>query len=397
MTMRALAVPVVLLASIAGCDTVPKAGKEAREAAYSRMDAVTAQVTFQQARNAFETGQLERSEALVRGAIVRFPDEQAYYALLGRTLLEQQRLDEAHRVLVKAVEMDPDDAQSRYFLGCVHERWSDDDRAAEQFAAAADIEPERPQYAIAAGEAFVSNGQLDVAERHINESLIAFAHHPALWHLRAHIQLLMGDPHTAAAHCQEALLLAPDDQGIATDLCRMRFRAGDWHGCLDAIDVWAMRFGTPPESMNRLHARCLAATGRHDQARVLYRGMVEDDREDIDLWRERGMLAWAHRDWATVGRCGEALEKIGVEVYESDLFLSLHDRAGGDDHAARDRLESLVRRFPDRPEGWVVLATVRERLGDSSGSDEARSLALKCPSYPADESRVSGVFGTHGP
>lgn len=397
MMVRTVLVVLASAAVVAGCDMIPKAGKEARKAAYSRMDAVTAQVTHQQAVDAFETGQLERAETLARGAIDRFPEVAEYHALLGRTLLEQQRLDEARSTLVHAITMNPEDAQSRYFLGCVYERWSQDDRAAEQFAAAAGLAPEQAQYAIAAGEAHIGAGQLDEASEHIEQSLGYFAHHPALWHLRAHVALLKGDSIVAAAHCQEARLLAPEDPAIAGDLCRMRYSGGDWGGCLDAIDDYAMRFDDMPGELDRMHARCLAATGRQDQARVMYRSLANRDLENVDVWRERGLLAWDQRDWGTVAACGERLASIGGGIYEADLYLALHDRAEGRDRAARDRLESLVERFSDRPEAWAVLANVRKRLGDSQGSTQARDLAIKWASFPADESRVSGVYGTHGP
>jgi tetratricopeptide (TPR) repeat protein len=66
--------------------------------------------------------------------------------LVGRTYLEQERLDVAERHLRKAVDLDPSFDQALYHLGLIHLRQSDVDRAREFFQAASEVNPDERRY-----------------------------------------------------------------------------------------------------------------------------------------------------------------------------------------------------------------------------------------------------------
>ena len=61
---------------LAGCNGPTKAGKEARTAANDRMNLVSAQVSYDQARQLYETGQFERAQKELAVAINRFDKAQ---------------------------------------------------------------------------------------------------------------------------------------------------------------------------------------------------------------------------------------------------------------------------------------------------------------------------------
>ena len=380
----------------AGCSTVPKSGVEARNAAHARMDQVTAAMTRSQAINAFETGQLDKARELVTGAIERHADDAESWSLLGRVLMEQLRLDEAVIALRRAVELDPSHAQSHYFLGVIHERWSKDHDALQFHLEAHRSDPARPQYLMAAAEAHLAVGDTMGARSLVEARLDRFEHNPAMQHLLAHIATLEGDTATAAARCEEARLLAPDDESIARDLCRMRFGNGDWAGCIDAVEDWSNRFGTTDATLDRLRARCLVLVHRHNEARGSYRNLCEADPEDVSLWRERGLLAWTQQDWDTLQLCADQLAHLRPETYEAALFQAVVHRASGQLEAAKNLLEWLVEADPERAEAWTVLASVRAALGDLHGAAKARDIAVKWAPDLADDPRVTGVFGSDG-
>ena len=104
---------VVVLLS--GCGGPSQHGKEMRQQAYSRMDAVNARMVHEQAVSAFETGQLERARMLMTSAIDRFPKEPAWYVLLGRILVEQHRLDEARRSFEQAIILGEEGSEVHYY------------------------------------------------------------------------------------------------------------------------------------------------------------------------------------------------------------------------------------------------------------------------------------------
>ena len=379
-----------------GCGGPSKVGMENREKAYNRMDAVNAKLVHEQAKSAFETGQLEQARSLLAEAIGRYPDEASWYALMGRILLEQHKLDGAKSMFEKAIELDETESASHYYLGVLHERWSDDEAAVGHFASACEVEPNRPQYVLAHAEALIANGKLEAAEELVESHMNRFEHHAGLRHLLAQVSMLQGEHAEAASHCEAAQLLAPEDEGMAHDLVHMRFAAGDWAGSLNAIDDLKATGDVPPV-LQRLEARSLMALGRSVEARSILRSLCDITPTDPDLWRELGLLGWDIGDWNSVQRASRHLHGLHAWPYEAGLFQALSDRNDGDLEAAKATLESLVTEFPDRPEAWAVLSGVRMRLGDAAGSSEALDLAVKCTQYPADGSAVSGVYGTHGP
>lgn len=381
---------------LAGCNAVPKSGIEARTRAHERMNQVTAAMSRTQALNAFETGQLDKARQLVTAGIERHTEDPQSWALLGRILMEQLRLDEAVRALNQAVELDSRHAESHYFLGVIHERWSKDSEAAGYYTAAHRADPAKPQYLMAAAESTLAMGDVPAARALIEERLARFEHHAAMQHLLAHIALLENDADTAAERCEEARLLAPEDESIARDLCRMRFRAGDWPGCINAVEDWHARFKTADAALDQLRARSLVLVRRHNEARSVYQTLCEADPESDALWRERGLLAWEQGDWDSVQACGVAIENLRPGTYEATLFQALYARSEGDLALARKLLESLVKADPDRPEGWALLAPLRAAAGDATGAAKARDIAVKCDRARADDPRVTGVFGSDG-
>ena len=396
--MQRFIVPVAILATgLYGCGGPSKVGLENREKAYNRMDLVNAKLVHEQAQSAFETGQLERARTLMIQAIDRYPDEPSWYVLMGRILLEQHTLDAAKSMFEHAIELNEACSACHYYLGVLHERWSDDAAAVDHFASACEIDPERPQYVLAHAEALIATGQLNEAGDLVDSHMDRFEHHAGLRHLLAQISMLQGEHAEAARHCEAARLLAPDDDGMAHDLVHMRFSAGDWAGALVAVDEIKLDSGGIPPVMQRLEARSLMALGRSVEARSILRSLCEQTPNDADLWRELGLLGWDIGDWNSVRRAARHLAGLHAWPFEAGLFAALTSRHEGDLETARKQLEALTNEFPDRPEAWAVLSGVRMRLGDAAGSSEALDLAVKWAPYTADASAVSGVYGTHGP
>ncbi len=380
-----------------GCGGPSKVGKEMRQQAYSRMDAVNARMVHEQAKSAFETGQLEQARTLLAEAIERYPDQPAWHVLMGRILLEQHRLDAAKGMFEYAIELDPESCESEYYLGVLYERWSDDDDAAAHFTRACELDPTRPQYALACAEALVACGRLDEARARIEARMDHFEHHAGLQHLLSQIAMLGDDPESAVRHCESARLLEPMDVGMAHDMARMSFAAGDWTGCLEAIDDIRRAQSEPTPADQWMEIRALMALGRSKAARTRLRDLCLAEPGDGTRWRDLGLLGWDIGDWSSVSLAASRLKGTGTFIYEARLFEGVADKGRGDDSAASEKLEALASEYPDRPEAWAVLAGVRMRRGDSDGSDKARALAVKWSADQVDARAVSGVYGTHGP
>ncbi|HJO16372.1 MAG TPA: tetratricopeptide repeat protein [Phycisphaerales bacterium] len=380
-----------------GCNGPSLHGKEMRKEAYSRMDAVNAQMVHKQAVSAFETGQLERARTLMAAAIDRYPEEPTWFVLLGRILMEQHRLDEARRSFEHAIQLGESSSEVRYYLGVLYERWSDDDKAVEYFSQAVEADAGRPQYVLAWAEALIAVGEVDQAFEVVAERMDHFEHHAGLRHLQGHCEMLRGNYDHAVAACEAALLLAPEDQGMMTDLVHMMFASGQWGNCLTRLENIKQLRGQLPPALQRLEVRVLMALGRSTKARSTLKLLCEASPDDAGLWHEYGLLAWDVGDWDGLARSVDRLELLEAFPCDRELFRALIERREGHWPQAAARLERLVEQFPDRPAIWAVLSTIRHRMGDFDGSEKARDIVVKWASNSADGTSVSGVYGTHGP
>jgi tetratricopeptide (TPR) repeat protein len=96
---------ICALLGLAGCNGPTKAGKEARSAAHDRMNLISAQVHFDQAKQSFEAGQFEKAMREINRAIMRYPDSPEYHLLQGRIYLETHQLESALMCFSTAAEI----------------------------------------------------------------------------------------------------------------------------------------------------------------------------------------------------------------------------------------------------------------------------------------------------
>lgn len=395
MCMKHSILSSVLLAAAAmtlgGCNGPSKAGLEARENAYGRIDKVNTQIAYGQARQAFEVGQLRKALDIIKEAAKRYPKAAEYHLLHARILIELHRLDEASHALKFATEQDEVLPEAYYFLGIVHQRWSEDREAHEHYMKAADLAPDKPQYLLAASEMLVSLQEYEQAEELILGRMRKFEHHPTFHHLLGQIAMLRGDITLAERYYEEASLLQPDDLQVLSELANVQFLAGNVPGCLSTIHNIESRSDSTEQHMEVIKARCLVQTHRYAEARPIYMKLLEANEHDVTLWEESGYLAWTLEDWRGLRNCGQRVASLSPERCAGWLLLAVSDRSEGNTLEARKHLETAVGCADADALCWVILANLREQLGDMPGSKSAWQHAIDHDSTLAEHPRLADV------
>ena len=211
-----------------GCGGPTKAGLEARAKAHERMDSVNADLAAQQAKQQFEVGQLDRAIETINAAIARYSANGHYHLLRGRILLEQHRLDAAFHALTEATVHTPDLAEPHYFLGVIHQRWGEDDKALESYKQAMNNDATHPQFLLATAETHVALQQHDEAIEMLTSANKEFQHHPSVASLMGHIHVVKGDYKTATIWFEDSYLLGNDNLETAKSLANAQFQAGNY-------------------------------------------------------------------------------------------------------------------------------------------------------------------------
>lgn len=381
---------------VTGCGGPSKAGIEARNQAYGRIDQVNTQISYSQARQAFETGQLRDALGLIEDAVNRYPEAADYHLLHGRILIELHRLDEARTSLDLAIERNDELHEAHYFLGIVHQRWSEDEEAFSQYSRAASIEEAKPQYLLAAAESLVALQRYEEAKKLVHDRLRRFEHHPAFRHLLGQIARLQGDLAAAARLYEEASLLQPDDLQLVAEVANAQFAANDVPGCLDTLRVLEMRGHELQPQQQLLKARCLVQASRCVEARPLYRSLCTQLPHDEMLWTELGWLSWMIKDWRGLRDAAEQVTSLNPEASQGWMLLAVAERAGDALAQAETYLMKAVNCSDAESLSWVILSRVRMQQGDESGAADAMTTASSMDAALAEHPRVVVVVGSGG-
>ena len=380
------------LLGLAACGGPSKAGLEAREAAYSRIDLINTQIGYSQAQQAFETGQLRDSLELIEKTVERYPDAAEYHLLHGRVLLELHRLDEALAAIESALEQDESLADAHYFIGVIHQRWSEDEEAYEHYLKATDLDDTSPQYLLAAAEALVALGRNEEAKNLMEGRLRKFEHHPAFRHLLGQIAQLQGDREAAARLYEEASLLQPDDMQLVEELATAQFLAEQIPACMDTIRIIESGDHILNKQMTLLKARCLMQSERYTEARIIYGELRTSEPNDVHIWEEWGWLAWLLEDRRGLQEAGQRVTKLAPDHSTGWIMLAVIERADNALAAAEAHLETAVACEDVGSLAWVLLSKIRQMRGDDAGADTARATAIRLDDSLQNDPRIVGVI-----
>ncbi|MHC4990459.1 MAG: tetratricopeptide repeat protein [Planctomycetota bacterium] len=361
---------------ISGCNGPTKSGREARSAARDRIDLFNAQLSFDQAKQSFEVGRLDRALRLVEEAIVQYPDRAEYYQLEGQIYFEMHRLERAIESFMTAIEKDPTNPEPHYFAGIVFQRWSDDEQAYEHYSRAAELDAADLHYVLAAAESLLALGELDAARTLLEANMTNFSHNSAVHHLLGQISLMEGDVKEATSRYMQARMLNPEDHMLIEELSRAQYLAGDYQGCYESVRQLQVLQEDPRPDLTLLEARCLALLGRSTEARALYTRLSQEDPSNVDVWVELGTIAWELEDFQRVAQCGARITNLAPDRFEGYMFRGISERYRENLTAAVTALREAVGRSTDSPMPHILLGMTLEERGDSHGALQAYRRAL---------------------
>ncbi len=377
MSTRSVLLIMMLAAGVAaGCGGPTKSGLEARQKARHRLDVLESNITSDQAKQAFMAGRFDKAASLINTAIAQNPDWAPFWVLQGRIFLETHRLEKALEGFDRAIKLQPDLADAHYYAGIVHQRWSDDAKAHEEYMSAFDCKPDNVTYLLAAAESLVALEQFSEAREMVEARLTYFEHNAAMRELLGQIAMLEGDPARATVHFAEAQRLNPDHPVVADELIQAQYAAGMYGDCCRSIRQ-VEESGNARPDLKRIEARCLVRMDRADAARNIYIQLTRDDPADIDLWVELGTVAWGLGDYQRLASCGLRLAAIAPDRFEGYMFQGVSQRHGGNAEEAAANLRRAAERAEGSAMPHLLLGRLLEQAGDAAGAAAQYVAAIR--------------------
>ena len=361
------------------------AGKEARIEANARFQRTTSLVSFDQAKQAFESGELDKARKEVETALARSGKEAKYWSLLGRIELESKKLEKAVEAFGKAIECDPKLAEPYYYRGIVYQRWSQNDKAIADYLKAGELDPERIAYVLAAAELMVAERKLDDARMLLLPKLGYFEHNAAMHELLGDIAQLGGDWASAAASYERAMMIDTEAPMIGGKFVAALFDAGEYQKCLETVrrqrqraqsDQASGKRFVPSIEILRYEGRSLAMLGRVAEARVVFSDTVREYPEDIGGWRDLATAALAIDD---LQRALSASERLIALANEDPVGYTLRGHVAarkGNMEEAIGWHTSACQRGPSNSEAHIALGLAYAQAGRKGDAMKALQKAL---------------------
>ncbi len=396
-TPLALSLCGLLLTGMGGCAT-SKVGKEMRTQAQNRMDAVNAQLSYDQAHDSFKVGEFDGALTHIQAAIARYPDEAQFHILHGRILLEMGNLEPSASAFEAAVAtqadvdreniaserlslIDKTMATAHYYLGIIFQRWSNDQTSFDHYSQAMELDTENVQYVLASAEALIALQRFEEAEQLIIPKMDYFEHNAALHHLLGQIAMLKGQADQAVQKYEEARLLRPDDQFLLEELIWTQYGAAMYGKCYETVKEYQIRFPAPKGDermdLEHLEARCLALMDRTQDARNLYLRLSREKPGDADVWSELGAVAWELGDYRRVALCGVRIIALSPNRYEGYLLKAINEQHHGNAAEAMELLRQAADLAHDTPLPHIMLGRALEQNGQVGEAMLAYGTALQ--------------------
>lgn len=339
------AASIVALSGLAGCQGHGEYTSEHLEKSREKIDGLKSANEYEQARQAFFAGELEKAMESIDKSLSLNPNVAKSYILRARIQIERSDLDGALQTLQTVATLEPTNVEAEYYTGIVRERFGDRQTALNHYSRAAQLDPANPQYPIAAAEMMIDLKQLDQAEQYLLGLNSRFEHNAGVRQTLGHVVQLKGDHQGALNYFNEAHLLAPDDSLILEDLIRTQVALDQFA----PAEVSLARLLTAPANAGRrdlrhMRARCLMSLNRPVEARDQYLSLTTDaaGASDEEAWVGLGQCAYTLRDFSRVRLSGQRLSAMAPDRFEGFLYKSLWHKHQGELTQALDAATRAV-------------------------------------------------------
>lgn len=386
-----LALAAGSLVQLAGCAAGhgEHTSKAAQEGAL-KMSSVKSGVEYQIAHEQFMNGMLDKASRTIDGAIALNPKVAKSHVLRGRIMIERGELESARASLLQAEDLDASCVEAQYYLGIVHERFSQPEEALVRYTKAVALDPANAQYVVAAAEMMVQAKRYSDAETLIAMRSDSLANNAAVRQTAGHIALLQNQYDKAAELFSQARLLAPDDPSVVEDLVRAQMAAKRYADAEFNISV-LMRDKANADRRDLKHwrAECLVALERLTDARAILDQLTAGDagQADVQAWLAQGRVAAALGDQNRLRIAAQRVIALAPKRSDGYLMRALHLRAAGEFTGALAATDAAISVDEDAATPRLLRALILKDLGRDEEASKAVSQVLEISPFHATARR----------
>lgn len=392
---------LALAMTLSACTGQGQHNAEFAEQATKRMDQLKSGTQWSLAQQQFLAGDFTKALRTVDSSIVLNAEVPKAHILRGRILMEMGRLEpardsfiEAERLAIAAGEKNvPEHAQAEYYLGVVHERFNEPQKAYDRYSKALELDPTNAQPLVAAGEMLVQLKRLDDAESLLNSQSANFEYNAAIKQLLGQISMLRGNPEKAAEYFNQATILAPGEQTVSEDLVRAQMECGKFGeaemNLRRMVEAAERRKDEPRRDLLHLRAKCLMSMNRQIEARDVLLKLTGDTEgsADVPAWLELCQVSAALNDLGRLRSSSARLIALAPEEPEGYLFRAVWNQRFGKASAALADVNTALSKG-ESAEAYALKGILLKDLGKVKESAAALARATELDPSNTDLQRL---------
>jgi tetratricopeptide (TPR) repeat protein len=350
--------------ALAGCATPeggPAGGDEAPARAEVRPNAPPEYDLLVAQQLTLEGSSTEAVEAYLR-AVAKDEGSAYLHRKAAIALAQHNRLEEALQHGRRALELDPDDEDSRLFLGQLY-RIQRETAAAEELLRDASGEPRGWEAAFLLYQIYFEAGRYDealaIARWMVEQDPEALRGQLAL----ANAYQRMERPQEAERALRQALERDPENLRLLGALARILRQEGDYDAEIELYEEVLARYPHHHQTLVALGEAQLALEDLEGAINTFE--MVEERYpEDLQSVVRLGYLLFEARRFSEAVERFERVITASPEEYEVIFFLGVVQRRIGEIALAIESFESIPEQHRYYPEARSQLASILERRGD---------------------------------
>lgn len=234
------------------------------------------------ARLLMKQSEWTKAEAVLRQAVMKFPEDQETRIALAETFIAQKKFPEAYEQYEKALAIGPRDQKIEYAAGLAASSANLTERAEEHFSMAQTADPKNPTYALMLGTVERKLGHPEAAKAALLRAVNLDPDRAIAWGTLADIALGENKIDLALQHIDHARRLEPSNVEWRIIQARALKRKGEPEQALMLLVPLdpTQRRDAP---IARLMAECYGMLGRHADAATVMADACTADPTDKNL------------------------------------------------------------------------------------------------------------------
>ena len=273
------------------------------------------QMMLQQAIQAFQGGNFDRADSILKKVIQADSKNLPALHVLGLIKASQQKYQEASELLKKAARLDPNDASIRYNLAKALVDCGSNEESLPHHQKAVELMPQNPEAWLNYGKALSNLARDEEAVTIYDRALAINPHYVEAWLNKSNTQYALKLYEKALVSYDQVILLSPDNVGAQINKGATLCALGRYQEAIDYFDgLISHQLDFAEAWLNKGSA--LQGLNRIDEAIICFDQAIKLKPDYAEAWSNKGTALYMLK------RYGEAIEHCEKAI---TIYPHLHE------------------------------------------------------------------------